>query len=66
LKNAQISNLVKIPTVGAGLFHAEGQRDRQTDMTNLIVTFRNYANAPKNYLFRYCGTAILIADLYRH
>jgi hypothetical protein len=22
--------------------------DRQTDMTNLIVTFRNFANAPKN------------------
>jgi hypothetical protein len=56
-KNAQISNLVKIPTVGAGLFHAEGQ----TDMTNLIVTFRNYADAPKNDFFLYCGTAMLIA-----
>jgi len=57
-KNAQISNLVKIPTVGAGLFHAEGQ----TDM-NLIVTHRNYADASKNDLFRYYGTAMLIADL---
>ena len=27
----------------AGLFHA----DRQTDMPKLIITFRNFANAPK-------------------
>jgi len=32
----------------AELFHAEGQTDRLTDMTNLIVGFRNFANAPKN------------------
>ena len=25
-----------------------GRRDRQTDMTELIVAFRNFANAPKN------------------
>jgi hypothetical protein len=30
--------------VGAELFHA----DKQTDMTKLIVAFRNFANAPKN------------------
>jgi hypothetical protein len=34
---------MKIPTVGAELFYADGQ----TDMTKLIVTFRNFANAPK-------------------
>jgi hypothetical protein len=28
-------------------FHADEQTDRQTDMTNLIVAFRNFANAPK-------------------
>ena len=28
-----------------------GQTDRQTDMTKLIVAFRNFANAPKNYNF---------------
>ena len=43
-KNTQISNFMKIRTAGAQLFHADGQ----TDMTKLIVTFRNFANAPKN------------------
>ena len=31
----------------AELFHA----DRRTDMTKLIVTFRNFANAPKKYKY---------------
>jgi hypothetical protein len=35
----------KIRPAGAELFHADGQ----TDMTKLIVAFRNFANAPKNY-----------------
>jgi hypothetical protein len=35
---------MKIRTVGAEFFHADGQ----TDVTKLIVTFRNFANAPKN------------------
>jgi len=30
----------------AELFHADGR----TDMTNLIVAFRNFANASKNFL----------------
>jgi hypothetical protein len=30
--------------MGAELFHA----DRRTDMTKLVVAFRNFANAPKN------------------
>ena len=36
--------------LGAELFHAETDRqtDRQTKMTKLIVSFRNFANAPKN------------------
>jgi hypothetical protein len=42
--NTQISNLVKIRRVLADLFLA----DRQTDMTNLIVTFRNSAKASEN------------------
>jgi len=33
------------------LFHSEGQShgqsDRQTDMTELIIAFRNFANEPK-------------------
>jgi hypothetical protein len=32
--------------VGAELFHAE--IDRQTNITKLIVAFRNFANAPKS------------------
>jgi hypothetical protein len=34
--------------VEAELFTADGQKDRQTDMTKLIVAFRNFANAPYN------------------
>ena len=37
---------MKICPLGAELFHA----DRRTDMTKLIVAFRNFANAPKNAL----------------
>ena len=43
LKNIQISNFMKILSVGAELFHA----DRRTDMTKLMVAFRNFSNAPK-------------------
>jgi hypothetical protein len=34
--------------VRAELFHADGQTDRQTDVTKLIVAFRNFAYAPEN------------------
>ena len=34
---------MKMPPVGAELLHA----DRRTDMTKLIVAFRNFANASK-------------------
>ena len=34
---------MKIRPMGAEVFHTEGQ----TDMTTLIVAFRNFANAPK-------------------
>jgi hypothetical protein len=34
---------MKIRPLGAELFHADGQ----TDMTKLLHTFRNFANAPK-------------------
>ena len=43
-KSTQTSRLIKIRPVGAALFHADGQ----TDMTKLIVAFRNIANAPEN------------------
>ena len=35
---------MKILPVGAELFHM----DRQTEMTKLIITFRNFANAPED------------------
>ena len=35
---------MKIRPVGAELFHA----DKRTDVTKLIVAFRNFANAPKD------------------
>jgi Fe-S-cluster formation regulator IscX/YfhJ len=44
---------MKILPVGAELFHAhenrDGRTDRQTDMTKILVAFRNFANALKNY-----------------
>ena len=42
-KNTQIPNFMKVRPLGAELIHAE----RQTDMTKLIVFFRNLANAHK-------------------
>jgi len=35
---------MKIRPVGAEFFHTEGQ----TDVTKLVVAFRNYANSPTN------------------
>ena len=42
-ENTHISNFIKAPPVGSALFHAYGQ----TDVTNLIIAFRNFANASK-------------------
>ena len=36
---------MKIRLMGAELFHADGQ----TDMTKLIVAFRNFAKAPRHW-----------------
>ena len=47
-KNLQISNSMKICQVGAELFHADRRTDGRTDMTKLIVVFRNFSNMPKN------------------
>jgi hypothetical protein len=38
---------MEILPVGAELLHADGRTDGQTDMTRLIVAFRNFANAPR-------------------
>ena len=34
--------------MGAKLFHEDRRTDGRTDMAKLIVTFRNFANAPKD------------------
>jgi len=43
---------MKIRPVGAELFHADrraaGRRGRQTDITKLMVAFRNFAKTPNN------------------
>jgi hypothetical protein len=62
-KNTQMAISMKIRPVETELFHA----DRRTDMTKPIVTFRNFANAPKKW--KYCtylyeGCYILGCDTY--
>jgi hypothetical protein len=42
-KNPQTSNFIKIRPAVAEQFH----EDERTDMTELIVAFRNFANTPK-------------------
>jgi len=46
-----MSNFMTFRSKGAMFFHADGRtncwRDGQTDMTNLVVAFRNFAKAPK-------------------
>ena len=47
-KKARISSFIKIRPVGAEFLYAEGRTEGQTDMTKLIVAFRNTATAPKH------------------
>jgi hypothetical protein len=44
-KNFQILKFLKILPEGAE-FHADRRIDEQTDMANIIVAFRRFANAP--------------------
>ena len=48
-KKAQIWRLIKIRAVGAELYLIDRRTDEQTDMRRLIITFRNFANAPKKF-----------------
>jgi Fe-S-cluster formation regulator IscX/YfhJ len=49
-----MSSCMSIRPVGADLFHAvrqpDRQTDRQTDMTKLIIAFSNFAKAPLKYM----------------
>jgi len=66
--NTEMSNFMKIRSVGAELLHACRQTDRQTDgrtgMTKLLVAFRNVVNAPqcsiKLGIMRVCVLFIII------
>jgi hypothetical protein len=60
-KNHQIKNIMKIPPVGAELFHADGWTDMK-----LIITFRNSPNAPKNILRNYGPSQRQNISLYCH
>jgi len=50
-KSTEIKKIIKIPTVVSELFHSERRTDRQTekrtDISKIIVAFRNTANAIK-------------------
>jgi hypothetical protein len=43
-KTTHIQSFLKIRSLGAELFHADGK----TDVTNLMIAFRNFAKAPIN------------------
>jgi hypothetical protein len=43
-----------IRPMGSESFHADGRTQTQTDMTQVIVTFRNFANALKTYPRKSC------------
>jgi hypothetical protein len=49
-KTLKYQIFMKIRLVGVELFHTDGRTDGRTDMTKLIVAFRNFANAPKTEL----------------
>ena len=42
------------PSSKVELYRADGRTDRQTNVTRLLVAFRNFASAPKNYKLK-CG-----------
>ena len=46
-KNIQLAIFMKLSPVEAEMFHADRRKDGQTDMTQLIVAYRNFLNAPK-------------------
>jgi hypothetical protein len=52
-KNTQIVKFIKIRPVESKLFHAERRTNAQIYMMKLTVTFRKFANAPKNSIGLY-------------
>jgi len=56
---------MKLLSVEAELFHEDGRTDRRTDMTKLIVTFRNFASAAKNAIVRNVHRFIEACGIYQ-
>ena len=55
---------MKIRPVGAEMLHADARRDRQTYMTKLTVTIRNFTNVPKNKMcIIECNDRLLYIDM---
>jgi len=52
-KNTQTQNVMKIRSVGAELFHADGRRD----VTKTTVALRNFAKASNRYPSCCCEAA---------
>ena len=57
-------NFMKIRPAGAELYHADRRTDGQTDVTKLIVAFRNFSNEPRSERMSYIkeGTHILVQN----
>ena len=53
---------MKIRPVGAELLHADGR----TDMTNIIVAFRNFENAPENHLVLCTETIAVCSQIHTY
>ena len=51
-ENIQVSNFMKIRPVGAEVYLANWQTDRQREKTKLLITSCNFANVP-NQVSRY-------------
>ena len=56
---------MKIRLVGTELFYADRRTDRQTDMTKLIVVFRNLTNASKKSGGTCCSNVQKLASVER-
>ena len=58
---------MKIRPVGAEFSHADGRKtDRRTDMTKLIVVFRNFANAPKKKTYLTDEVSLVVCQNIHH
>jgi len=51
---------MKLHPLRAELFHEDGRKDRQTDMTKLIVALHSFTKAPKSTK---SADALIMADM---